>query len=99
MPSTIFTSLVKDIKQLHAEKEKNWFKLKYNSRETSRQEITKAFSLSLTAHPRHGNTTRQHTLLCLEKKSSFAAKEITELLTFFFFGNFIYILYTSYNTV
>lgn len=68
MLSTIFTPLVKDIEQLETEKEKNWFKLKYNSQETSHQEITKAFSLLPTAPPSHGNITRQHTLLCLEKK-------------------------------
>lgn len=68
MQSTIFTLLVKDIEQLHIEKEKNWFKLKYNSQEMSRQEITKAFSLLLTTHPRHGSIPRQHTLLCLKNK-------------------------------
>lgn len=33
----------------------------------SRQEIAKAFSLLLTAHPKQGNIPRQHTLLCLKK--------------------------------
>lgn len=73
--STIFTFLLKDIEQLHTEnrkKRKNWFKLKYTSQEMSRQEITKAFSLLLTAHARQGNVPRQHTLLCLKKKKKIA---------------------------
>lgn len=53
-------------------KRKNWFKLKYTSQEMSRQEITKAFSLLLTAHARQGNIPRQHTLLCLKKKKKIA---------------------------
>jgi len=67
MPSAIFTLPVKDIDQLHTEKEKNWFKLKCNSQEMSRQETTKAFSFLPTAHPRHGSTPGQHTLRRLKK--------------------------------
>lgn len=68
MSSTSLTLLVKDTEQLRTEKEKNWCKLKYNSQEMSRQEITKAFSLLLTSPSRHGNVPRQHTLLCLKKR-------------------------------
>lgn len=68
MQTTIFTLLVKDIEQLHTEKENNWFKLKHNSQETSHQEITEAFSLLLTAHPKPGSIPRQHPALPGKKK-------------------------------
>lgn len=92
MPSTISMLLVKDIEQLHTKKEKNWFKLKYNSQEMSRQEITKAFSFLLTAHPRHGSIPRQHTLLCLKPPKNKVLQSYKQITFFFTLCNFIYFL-------
>lgn len=90
MPSTIFTLLVKDIEQLHTEKQKNWFKLKYNSQETSRQEITKAFSLPSADNSSEAWQYPKTTHPALPEKKIFQSQEQMTFFFLFTMCNFIY---------